>query len=70
MESLQEYRDRSLKDLIRMLEDSISEADRLITRGLDGEITDTSYARMCGHLSATIKIAIIHLREVQVGKQE
>lgn len=70
MKSLQEYRNERLKDLIRMMEDSIPESERLITRGLDGEITDTSYARMCGHLSATIKIAIIHLREIQLDHEK
>lgn len=70
MESLQQFRESRLKDLIKTLENSIVEADNMQTRGLDGEVTETSYARITGHLLATITIALIHLREVQVDQQE
>ena len=70
MNNVKELRNQGVKNLIRMMEDSIPEAERLETRGLDRCITGESYARIYGHLLGTIKIAIIHLREIQLDRHQ
>lgn len=70
MNSVKELREIGIRNLIRTLEDSIPEAKRMETRGLDGCITGGSYDGIYGHLLATIKIAIIHLKTIQIDSQE